>query len=96
MLSNPQEVLMTEKSLFAYRGTAALYFILGLSFMLVDNTAVGVVFFILGISLMIRTNAQVDYLAQNRPILVWIPFIAVLLVSLLITMVTLIFPLIYH
>ena len=87
---------MTEKSLFAYRGTAALYFILGLSFMLVDNTAVGVVFFILGISLMIRTNAQVDYLAQNRPILVWIPFIAVLLVSLLITMVTLIFPLIYH
>jgi len=87
---------MTEKSLFAYRGTAALYFTLGLSFLLVDNTAVGVVFFILGISLMIRTNAQVETLAQNRPILVWIPFIAVLLVSLLITMVTLVFPLIYH
>ena len=87
---------MTEKSLFAYRGTAALYFTLGLSFLLVDNTAVGVVFFILGISLMIRTNAQVETLAQNRPILVWIPFIAVLLVSLLITMVTLVFPLIFH
>ena len=85
---------MTEKSLFAYRGTAAVYFILGLSFMLVENTAVGVIFFILGFSLMVRTHDQVDYLAQNHPILVWIPFIAVLLVSLSIVVFNLVLPLI--
>ena len=85
---------MTEKSILAYRGTAAAYFILGLSFMLVENTAVGVVFFILGFSLMVRTHDQVDYLAQNRPILVWIPFIAVLLVSLSIVVFNLVLSLI--
>jgi hypothetical protein len=87
---------MTEKSLFAYRGAAAAYFILGVSFMLVENTTVGVVFLILGFSLMIRTNDQVDCLAQNRPVMVWVPFIAVLLVSLSIAVHNLVIPLITH
>ena len=86
---------MTEKSLYAYRGTAAVYFILGLVFILVDITAAGVVFFILGLSLVVRTNDRIDYLANYRPILVWILFMIVLLVSITIAVVSLVFPLIY-
>jgi hypothetical protein len=90
------EALMAEKTLFTYRVTAFVYFFLGLVFILGDNLAVSVVFFVLGLSLMIRTNDQVDYLAQNRPIMVWIPFIAVLLACLSIAVVKLVFPLIYR
>ena len=85
---------MAEKTLLTYRGAAALYFALGLVFMLGDKTAIGVVFFILGISLLARTNDHVDDLAENRPLLVWIPFVAILLISLSIVGVTLLFPLI--
>jgi hypothetical protein len=88
------EALMTEKSLLAYRGTAGLYFILGLALLFADTTVAAAVFFLLGICLMVRTHAQVDYLAQNRPILVWVPFIAVLLVSLTIMVFNLVLPLI--
>lgn len=87
---------MAEKTLLTYRGAAALYFALGLVFMLGDNAAIGVVFFILGICLIARTNEQVDDLAENRPLLVWIPFVAILLISLSIVVVTLLFPLIYR
>ena len=47
---------MTDKSLLAFRGTAGLYFILGLAFMFVDKTAAAAVFFMLGICLMVRTH----------------------------------------
>ena len=87
---------MAEKTLFTYRITAFVYFFLGMVFILGDNLAVGVVFFVLGLSLMIRTNDQVDYLAHHRPIMVWIPFVALLLTCLSIVVFTLIFPLIYH
>ena len=84
---------MAEKTLLTYRGAAALYFILGLVFLFGEYAAIGVVFFILGLSLLLRTNDRVDDLAQYRPILVWAPNVAVLLLSLFIVAITLVIPL---
>ena len=84
---------MAEKTLLTYRGAASLYFILGLVFLFGEYAAIGVVFFILGLSLLVRTNDRVDDLAQYRPVLVWAPFVAVLLLSLFIVAITLVIPL---
>lgn len=84
---------MAEKTLLTYRGAAALYFILGLVFLFGEYAAIGVVFFILGLSLLLRTNDRVDDLAQYRPVLVWAPFVAVLLLSFFIVAITLVIPL---
>jgi len=85
---------MTEKSLFAYRGTAGLYFILGLALLFADTIAAAAVFFMLGLALMVRTHDQVDYLAQNRPILVWIPFFGILVISVFVIVLELVMPLV--
>lgn len=91
---NLKEVLMTAKHFTTYRRTATLYFILGLGFVLFGNTGVGLVFTLLGVSLLARTTEQVDTLAQNRSMLVWIPFLVILFISLIVVVIELVIPLV--
>ena len=85
---------MTGLSVFAYQGTAAVYFILGLVFVLWDKTGVGLVFFLLGVTLLARTTDQIDSIAQEHPKLVWIPFLGILFISVFVVVVELVMPLV--